>query len=73
MFDFCFLYVVDSVRLVGHTGRTSNLAAGRLEIFVNETWGTVCDFSFDINDANVACRQLGFVSAIGYDTLGLSE
>ncbi|KAL8625952.1 hypothetical protein ACOMHN_012544 [Nucella lapillus] len=46
-------------RLVGGTA-----LEGRLEIFFNNVWGTVCDDGFTSTDARVACAMLGMTSGV---------
>ena len=57
------------IRLLG--GNFSN--QGRVEVYCNEQWGTICDNGFDSNDANAVCRQLGYSGYVSYDSLNLYD
>ena len=37
-----------------------NSSYGRLEINIDDSWGSVCVHAFGPLDGHVACRQLGF-------------
>ncbi|XP_038069553.1 scavenger receptor cysteine-rich type 1 protein M130-like [Patiria miniata] len=47
-------------------GGSSRHYEGRLEIFYDGEWGTICDDDFGISEANVACRQMGYEYALDY-------
>ena len=47
-----------SLRLANKTV-TASTSEGRVEICINNAWGTICDDLFGSKDAEVVCRGLG--------------
>lgn len=47
------------IRLIGGYSKSE----GTVLIYHDRKWGSICDSSWDIRDARVVCRQLGYSGA----------
>ena len=52
---YCILSV--PIRLEGGPNNSS----GRVTIYYNGEWGTVCDDNFGLEEAHVVCQSLGYL------------
>ena len=53
------------LRLIGG----SYITDGRVEIYCNNEWGTVCDDGVSRIEADTICRHLGYSESVRYDHL----
>ncbi|XP_023682442.2 uncharacterized protein marco [Paramormyrops kingsleyae] len=59
---------------IGQSVRAANVriagggSQGRVEVFYQGQWGTICDDSFDVTDGGVICRMLGYQRAVSVST-----
>jgi len=64
------------LRLMNDAGDNLRAYSGRLELFFNGQWGTVCSVGFDKSVADRVCQELGYKSALYFGTaadLGLAS
>ncbi|KAH3847501.1 hypothetical protein DPMN_089824 [Dreissena polymorpha] len=62
--EYSYPLYIQEIRLVDGNSTFD----GRVEIKVFNTWGTVCNDLFGIEEANVICKMIGFYSAEGFRT-----
>ena len=55
------------LRLVDNENHHTDVSAGRLEVYLNRIWGTVCNQQFDKVEADIACLQLGHQSSVAHN------
>ena len=60
------LTIATEIRLAGGAGGYE----GRVEVRYGGQWGTICDDNWDINDATIVCRSLGFPSSVAAKSFG---
>ena len=68
-----FIIVAPTIHLVTSSSSIGAQYVGRLEIFHNGQWGTVCNKSWSFQDSLVVCKELGCASTVRFYTAGLTN
>ena len=55
-----FFHADGKRKAVRFAGNRNHSRHGRVEIFHNDAWGSICLDNWDLHDGHVACTQLGF-------------
>ena len=62
------------VRLWRSGNTSSSYFSGRVQIYYNKQWGSICDDSqFGLTEAHVICHQLGYTGASSQSKASLDE
>ena len=69
------IHAAGSLQLRKEGSRTAEIdvSSGRLEVYFENKWGTVCKRKFMLPSADVACRQLGFSRANSFTDVDSDE
>lgn len=57
---FSYPFFNGDIRLIGG----AHIYEGTVLVFHDNKWGSICDYHWDIRDAHVVCRQLGYPRAL---------